>query len=222
VERLRREFGLLVRTGQPQVLLRETLTLEAAGEGRFERALDGAVVFAAVAVRVRPLERGAGIRFEVAPAAAAALASHHEALDFAEQGAREAAEAGALEGHPLQDVEVTLAEATWREGASRPFAYKVAAAAAVREAAGRGRPVLLEPVARLEVLVGEAQLGEVLGAIDRRRGTILEVGDRGVGMKVVTGEAPLRGLFGFATELRSLTQGRALFTMRFDRFDVTR
>jgi elongation factor G len=119
-------------------------------------------------------------------------------------------------------VEVTLAEATWREGASKPFAFKVAAASAVREAAGRGRPVLLEPVGRLEVVAGEAQLGEVLGAIDRRRGTILEVSDREGGQKVVTGEAPMRGLFGFATELRSLTQGRALFTLRFDRFDVTR
>ena len=221
VERLRREFGLSVRTGQPQVLLRETLTVEAAGEGRFERSLDGAAVFAAATVRVRPLPRGEGLRFLVAPAAAAALAPHGEALAFAEQGAREAAEAGALEGHPLQDVEVTLAEATWREGASRPFAFKVAAAAAVREAAGRGRPALLAPVARLEVVVGEPQLGEVLGAIDRRRGLILDVADREGGLKVVTGEAPLRGLFGFATELRSLTQGRALFTLRFDRFDVT-
>jgi elongation factor G len=221
-ERLKREFGLAVRTGRPQVLLRETLTREAEGAGVFEKTLDGAVVFAAAAVRVRPLARGEGLRFEVAPAAAAALSAHREALEFAEHGAREAAEAGALEGHPLQDVEVTLSEATWREGSSRPFAFKVAAAAAVREAAGRGQPVLLEPVARLEVVVPEPALGEALGAIDRRRGTILEVSDRGDGVKVIDGEAPLRGLFGFATELRSLTQGRALFTMRFDRFDVGR
>jgi elongation factor G len=222
VERLRREFGLGVRTGPPQVLLRETLTVAAEATARFERSIDGAPVFAEVAVRVRPLERGAGIRFAVAPSAAAALAPHGEALDFAEQGAREAAEAGALEGHPLQDVEVTLVEATWRDGASKPFAFKVAAASAVRQAAGLGRPVLLEPVARLEVVVPEGQLGEALGAIDRRRGTILEVGDREGGLKVIGGEAPLRRLFGFATELRSLTQGRALFTLRVDRFDVTR
>ena len=221
VERLRREFGLTVRTGRPQVLLRETLTVEASGAGRFERTLDGAPVFAAVAVRLRPLARGEGLRFAVAPAAAAVLAPHGEALDFAEQGSREAAEAGALEGHPLQDVEVTLTEASWREGASKPFAFKVAAASAVREAAGRGQPVLLEPVARLEVVVPDTQLGEALGAVDRRRGTILEVTDRD-GVKVITGEAPMRGLFGFATELRSLTQGRALFTLRLDRFDVTR
>jgi elongation factor G len=222
VERLQREFGLSLRTGPPQVLWRETLSLEASGAGTFERTLDGAPVFAGAAVRVRPLARGEGLRFQVAPAAALALASHREALEFAEQGAREAAEAGALEGHPLQDVEVTLTEATWREGASRPFAFKVAAAAAVREAAGRGQPVLLEPVARLEVVVPEAQLGEALGAVNRRRGTILEVTDRDGGVKVIDGEAPLRGLFGFATELRSLTQGRALFTLRFDRFDVSR
>jgi elongation factor G len=222
VERLRREFGLAVRTGRPQVLLRETLTVVAEGQGSFERVLDGAPVFAAVAVRLQPLARGEGLHFEVAPAAAATLAPHGDALDFAEQGAREAAEAGALQGHPLQDVGVTLTGATWRDGASRPFAYKVAAASAVREAAGRGQPVLLEPVGRLEVVVPEAQLGEALGAIDRRRGSILEVAEREGGVKVITGEAPMRGLFGFATELRSLTQGRALFSLRLDRFDVSR
>jgi elongation factor G len=219
-ERLRREFHLEVRTGQPQVLLRETLTAVADGEATFARKTDDVEIFGQARVRVGPLPRGQGFRFRVAPEAQALPFLRGETLQMAEQGAREAAEAGALEGYPLQDVEVVLTGATWREGPSKPFAYKVATADAVRDAASRARPVLLQPIMRLEVLVPDEFLGEVLGSLDRRQGSILDVSDRGEAVKVVVGEAPLRPMFGYATELRSLTQGRALFTMRFDRFDL--
>jgi elongation factor G len=116
-------------------------------------------------------------------------------------------------------VEVTLTGATWREGASRPFAYKIAVADAVRDAASRAGPVILQPIMRTEVVLPAEYLGEVLGSLDRRRGSVLDVSDRGSASKVIEGEAPLRRMFGYATELRSLTQGRAVFTMRFDRFD---
>jgi elongation factor G len=219
-ERLRREFGLAVRTGPPQVLLRETLTAEAAGEASFERALEDGALFGQVAVRVGPLARGAGFRFGLSPEAAALPFLRDEVRRMMEDGAREAAEAGALEGHPLQDVWVTVTGAAWREGASKPFTYKIATADAVRAAAGRAQPVLLEPIMKLEVLAPAEHLGEVIGSVDRRKGTILDVSDRGAATKVIDGEAPLRRLFGYATELRSLTQGRALFTMRFDRYDA--
>ena len=137
-----------------------------------------------------------------------------------EEGAREAAEGGVLEGYTLQDVEVTVTGAEWRDGASRPFAYKVAAADAFRAAAARARPVLLEPIVRVEVLAPGETLGAVMNGLDARRGTILDVADRGAATKVVQCEAPLRRMFGYATELRSATQGRAVFTMRFDRFDA--
>jgi elongation factor G len=127
-----------------------------------------------------------------------------------------------LEGHPLQDLAVTLTGAEWREGASRPFAYKVATATAVREAAARARPVMLEPVARLEVVTPTEHLGDVIASLDRRGGLVLDVTERGAAARAVTGEAPLRRLFGYATDLRSLTQGRAAFTMRHDRFDTAR
>jgi elongation factor G len=219
-ERLRREFGLSVRTGEPQVLRRETLTATAEASATFERTLEDLQLFAQVSVRVGPLPRGGGFRFEVAPAASALPFLRGEVRDAIEQGAREAAESGVLEGFPLQDVEVTLTGATFREGASRPQAFKVAAADAVREAASRARPVLLEPVMRVEVVAPGEQLGAVIGGIDARQGTVLDVSDRGAAVKVVQGEAPLRRMFGFATELRSLTQGRAVFTMRFDRYDA--
>jgi elongation factor G len=219
-ERLRREFGLAVRTGPPQVLLRETLTAEADGAATFERTLDEGALYGSVAVRVGPLPRGAGFRFALAPGAAALPFVKDEVRRMMEDGAREAAEAGALEGHPLQDVWVTVTGAAWREGASKPFTYKIAAADAVRSAASRAAPVILEPIMRLEIVAPAEHLGEVIGSIDRRKGTVIDVAERGAATKVIDGEAPLRRLFGYATELRSATQGRALFTMRFDRYDA--
>jgi len=219
-ERIRREFKLEVRTGQPQVLMRETLTAEAEGEATFERAVGDERLYGHASVRVAPLPRGQGFRFRVAPEAAALPFLRGETLEMAEQGAREAADAGVLQGYPLQDVEVALTGAEWREGSSKPFTYKIATADAVRAAAARARPVLLEPLVRLEVVAPGEHLGEVLGSLDRRRGTILDVSDRGAAVKAIDCEAPLRRMFGYATELRSLTQGRATFTMRFERFDV--
>ena len=221
-ERLRREFGLAVRTGAPQVVLRETVSAAGLGEATFERLLDGAPVFGQVAVRLTPLGRGAGLVVELAPAAAALPFLRGEALELLLAGAREGAESGVLQGHPLQDVRVEVTGASWREGASRPFAYKVAAAAAVRQAAERAGPVLLEPVARVEVVAPAEHLGDVIASLDRRGGTILDVAERGAAVRLVSGEAPLRRLFGYATDLRSLTQGRATFTLRLDRFDVAR
>jgi elongation factor G len=220
-ERLRREFRLSLRTGRPQVLQREALTREASAEGTFERLIDGEPLFARVAVTVTPRPRGAGFDFRLAPAVAALPVLRPELRDFLEQGAREAAEAGVLDGHPLQDVGVAVTALEWREGASRPFAYKVATATALRDAAARAGPVRLEPVARVEVVTPADHLGDVIGSLDRRQGAVLDVAERG-DTKVVTGEAPLRDLFGYATELRSLTKGRAVFTLLVDRFDVVR
>jgi len=218
-ERLRREFGLQVRTGQPQVLMHETLTATAEAAATFERKLEELELYAQVRVRVGPLPRGGGFRFAVDPAAAALPFLRPDAREAIAQGAREAAEAGVLEGYPLQDVEVTLLGAANREGASRPQAWKVAAADAVREAARGARPVLLEPIMRLEVVTPSEMLGSVIGGLDARRGTVLDVADRGA-VKAIAAEAPLRRMFGYATELRSASQGRAVFTMRFDRFDA--
>jgi elongation factor G len=218
-ERLRREFHLEVRTGEPQVLLRETLTGTSEGQAMFERSLEDEEIFGQASVSVAPLPRGTGFRFVLSPEARTLPFLRGETLEMASAGAREAAETGVLEGHPLQDVEVTLTGATWREGASKPFAYKVAVADAVRDAATRAGPVILQPIMRTEVALPAEYLGEVLGSLDRRQGSVLDVSDRGAAVKVIEGEAPLRRMFGYATELRSLTQGRAVFTMRFDRFD---
>jgi elongation factor G len=220
-ERLRREFGLEVRTGQPQVLMHETITAEATAEATFQRTLEeDEEAFGQVSVRVAPQPRGAGYRFRVAEAARPLPFLHGEALAMIEEGAREAADAGVLAGYPLQDLAVELTGASWREGASKAFAYKVATATAVRNAASRAAPILLEPVMTVEVVVPVEHLGEILGGLDQRKGRILDVSDRGSATKVITAEAPLRRMFGYATELRSRTKGRAAFSMRFARFDA--
>ena len=219
-ERLRREFGLEVRTGHPQVLMRETITAEAGGEAIFERTLDDEEVFGHVAVRVAPLPRGAGYRFRVSDEAQALPFVHGEARQMIEEGAREAADAGVVDGYPLQDLEVVVTGGTWREGSSRAFAYKIAAAGAVRDAARHAGALLLEPLMRVEVVVPVEHLGEILGGLDQRKARILDVSDRGGAAKVIACEAPLRRMFGYATELRSRTKGRAVFTMHFDRFDA--
>jgi elongation factor G len=216
-ERLRREFGLAARTGAPQVLLREGITGEGSARAAFERTVEGAGLYGEVEVRVRPLADGEPFRFTVDPRAAALPFLRPEVRDAIAAGAREAAEAGVLEGWPLQGVEVVLADAAWREGESRPQAYKVAAADAVRAAAARAGPILLEPVMRVEIAAPADSFGDVLAGLEQRRGAVLEVEDKG-GAKAIVAEAPLRRLVGYATELRSATRGRAAFTMRFDRF----
>jgi elongation factor G len=219
-ERVRREFGLAVRTGQPQVLLRETVAAEATAEATFDRVVEGAPAYGHVAVRLAPLPRGSGLRIAIAPGA---LPAHRadELRPLVEAGARAGASAGVLEGGwPMEDVAITVTAAHWREGASHGFAYEAAAADAVRAAAARAGPFALEPVVRLELLTPGEHVGEVLTALERRGGVVLDVSERGAAAKAIASEAPLRSMFGFATELRSATQGRAVFTMRFDRFDA--
>lgn len=220
VDRLRREFNLEVRVGRPQVVMRETVTRAAEAERTFERHTDEVDLFGQVKVRVGPRPRGSGVRFVVSPEADALPFVKGETRQMIEQGALEAAQAGALEGFELDDVEITLLGATWQEGASKSFAYKVACAEAVREAASQASPVLLEPLMWIEIVTPGENLGEVIGSLNQRKGTILDVADRSALVKTVQAEAPLRQMFGYATELRSLTQGRALFTMRFRRYDV--
>jgi elongation factor G len=220
-ERLRREFGLEVRTGPPQVLVHETLTAEASAEASFERVVDGQSIFGKVALRVAPTARGEGFKFTIDPAVAAMPSVREDTRQHLAEGAREGADAGVLQGHPLQDIAVTITAVEWRD-TSRPFAYKIAAAQALREAAAKAGPVLLQPIMRVEVVAPGEHLGAAVGSLDRRGGTILDVADRGTAVKVIQAEAPLRKMFGYATELRSLSQGRALFSMEFARYDTAR
>ncbi len=224
VDRLRRTFGLDVRAGKPQVMLRETVGKTAEATGTFERHLaerhgEEVQLFGSVRVRVEPRPRGAGFEFAVD----AGLLDRHfqqgETAQACRQGAHDAMQAGVVEGYPLDDLRVTLLEGHWRDGQSRPMAYQIATAKAVREAVLKAGPVMLEPIMAIEVTAPAEYLGDALATLSSRRGVVSDVLERAAGLRVVQAEAPLRQMFGYASELRSQTQGRASFSMHFARFD---
>ena len=211
LDRLRRDYGVEVRSGRPQVVYRETVSGEAEAEGRFEREIAGRVHFGAVKLHLRPAARGVGLRVELPSGLPEPL---REAI---RQGIEEAALSGPL-GWPVTDLEVKVQEAPLRERSSE-LGYKVAASQAFLEGCQRAGPVLLEPLMRLEVFCPEEFLGEVLGELAARRAKVEGIEHR-PGVSVVQALAPLRLLFGYATALRNLTQGRATFTMHFEHYEA--
>ncbi|MFZ4580001.1 MAG: elongation factor G [Myxococcota bacterium] len=219
VDRLRREAGLQVHVGRPQVMLREALTKSAEAEGTFERHGEGIELYGHVRVRVEPLARGEGNRFTIDPNVGDRRFLSGEIPALCKQGAEDALSSGALESYPLGDVHVTLLSATWKDGHSKPLAYQVATVRAVRDACAAAGPVLLEPIVALEVTAPVDFLGEALSSVATRHGEVRDVLDTVDGARIVVAEAPLRKMFGYSNELRSLTQGRASFTMRFVRYD---
>jgi len=219
-DRIRRAFNLDVRVGKPQVVLRETVTKPAEATGTFERHTEEIDLFGEVRVRVEPGPRGSGFAFEIARGAATLPCMQSSDMKgMVKQGALEAVQSGVLEGYAMDDVSVTLLDAMWRDGMSKPMAYKIATSTAVREAAQAAGPVMLEPIVKVEVVLPADYLGDAISSLNARKGNILDVADRGPTARAVTAEAPLRQMFGYATELRSQTQGRGTFAMVFDRYD---
>ncbi|MEL6189959.1 MAG: elongation factor G, partial [Myxococcota bacterium] len=210
MERLRREFGVEVNAGRPQVAFRETVSQEAQAEGRFERASAEGELFARVELAIRPGHTGSGMRFstlvdaEVPDAVVASI----------RRGVEEAALDGGQAGYELTDVVVSLVGGSFGDARSTELAYKVAASRALTDAARDARPVLLEPVMLTEVTTPDEFTGEVIGDLSARRGNILGMDARGIA-RVVSAEVPLASMFGYATELRSRTKGRATFSMKF-------
>ena len=214
-DRVRREHGLGIRVGRPQVVYQEAVTSEGRASGDFDREMEDERIYGEVTMRVKPLARGAGVHFDSLVAASPERpwldGSYLAAI---EEGAREAVKAGPLQGYPVSDIQVTLVDAAYRDGASKPVAYRIAATAATRGAMEDASPVLLEPIMSAEVVVPEDFMGEVIGSLSARQGRIEGVEDRG-GEKVVRSLVPLRHMFGYTTELRSVTQGRGSFSMYF-------
>ncbi len=216
VERLIREFNLKVRLGKPQVTYRETITEPAEAENTFERTAAGRDHFARVKVAVEPLGREGRIEFldELAP-----RSLPEEYADVVEQAIRDAGESGIKYGYPVLDVRARLLDATFDEERASEMAFRNAAMAAFREACRAAGPILLEPIMRLEIVCPTEFVGGVHQQIAARGGRILgtEVRDD---VQILRARAPLSKMFGYATDLRSATQGRGSFTMVFDRFDV--
>jgi elongation factor G len=214
LDRLRREHGLEVRTGNPQVLCRETVAQAAEGEARFEHEIAERLVGVTVALSVLPGARGSGVTV-VDPSALPGILPDVAAA--VEGGIREGLYSG-VSGYPVDDVIVEVGRVEFFAGPPTPQAAKVAAARAFFETFGKGRPYLLEPVMSVEINVPDEFSGGVIGDLNARRGHLASV-DRQPGATVLSVKVPLREMFGYATALRSLTQGRATFAMTFSHFD---
>jgi elongation factor G len=214
VDRLIREFKVAANVGTPQVAYKETITAPAAGEGRFQTQGGGKEQYGHVQLELAPRKRGAGTSFE---SLVDGEQIPEEFLTAIEKGVRDSLDSGPLIGYPMVDVEVKLVGGSYDEENSTEMAFGVAATMACREAAGKGDPVLLEPVMAIEVITPEEYLGEVINDLNRKRAQIDGVeADRN--SQVVRASVPLSEMFGYSTSLRSATQGRATFTMQFKEF----
>jgi elongation factor G len=211
-DRLMREFNVDGRVSRPRVSYRETITQRAEGEGLFDRQAGGRMHFAHVWMEVEPLPGGEGFVFENATWGGDLPAEFIEAV---ERGCREAMESGVLAGYRLVDVRVRLVGVEWSEDTSSELAFKVAGAMAFGQAMEKAGPVLLEPVMDLETVVPDLYTGEVMGDVNARGAEIQEVVTRAGGIQAIRAFVPLAKMFGYATDLRSLTQGRGTFTMEF-------
>lgn len=220
-DRLMREFGVSGRVSRPRVSYRETITQRAEGEGLFERQAGGRIHFGHVWLEVEPPHSSGGDVWEGGFHFEDTLrgrALPEEFLGAVERGCREAMESGVLAGYPLVGVKVRLLDAEWDRETSSELAFKVAGSMAFNQGVEEAGPVLLEPVMDLEAVVPEVHTGEVMGDMNARGAEIREVASRVGGMQVVHAFVPLAKMFGYATDLRSLTQGRGTFTMEFHHY----
>jgi elongation factor G len=217
VDRMQREFSVQAHVGRHQVAYRETISRKTQVETRFIRQTGGRGQYAHVIVELEPLPKGGGFEF-VDKVTGGAIP--REYIAPVGQGMRESLENGVLGGYPMVDIRATLLGGSFHEVDSSDMAFKIAGSMALREGVQKAAPVLLEPVMRIEIVVPENATGDVIGDLMARRGQIGGLELHSVGMQAVKGMVPLAEMFGYATSLRSATQGRGTFTMEFDHYDV--
>jgi elongation factor G len=216
VDRMLREFRVQARVGRPQVAYRESITRPVPkAEYRYIKQTGGRGQYGHVVFEIEPGELGSGIVYENDIVGGVIPRDYFNAI---EKGVMEAAEAGVLAGYPVVDVKVRLYDGSFHEVDSSEMAFKMAATLAFKEGVQRGAPVLLEPVMKVEVVVPEEYLGDVIGQLNARRGIILGTEVRPGNAQAVRSMVPLSEMFGYATDLRSGTQGRGAFTMEFDHY----
>jgi elongation factor G len=215
VDRLKREFSVEASVGRPQVAYKETLTRPADGEGRFVRQTGGRGQFGHAKIHLHPGEPGTGFVFENKTVGGSIP---KEFIKPVQQGIEEALTRGVLAGYPIDDVTIELYDGSFHDVDSSEMAFKIAGSMAFQDAAKKAKPVLLEPVMRVEVVVPKDNMGDVMGDLAGRRGKIESQEDRG-GTQIVNARVPLSEMFGYATDLRSRTQGRATYSMHFDRYE---
>jgi len=217
IDRLNREFNAHVNVGKPRVVYRETIQKQAEVEGIFEKELGDKKHFGHVRLKIAPAERGTGneILWKIDGAAFTLPEEFQSAI---EEGIHEAVQSGVLGGYPAVDMKITITGSSFREGESSPMAYKIAASTAIKDACPQASPVLLEPIMLVDIITPAEFMGEVIGDINARRGEIQAVSPKGATSEI-TAKVPLKALFGYSTDLRSATQGRAVFTMQFFAYD---
>jgi len=215
VDRLLREFKVGANVGKPQVAYRETIKRPAKAEGKFVRQSGGRGQYGHVLIDIEPLGKGGGFEF-VKKIVGGAIPK--EFIPAVEKGVKEALETGVLAGYPVVDVRVTLYDGSYHEVDSSEMAFKIAGSMAFKEAAQKANPVLLEPVMSVEVITPEEYMGDVIGDLNSRRGKMQSMEKRG-NAQVIKAHVPLAEMFGYATDLRSKTQGRATYTMQFSHYE---
>ena len=215
VDRMKREFKVEAEVGAPQVSYRETIRKEVDQEYKYAKQSGGRGQYGHVFIKIQPVEPGTGFKFNneikggVIP---------KEYIPAVEKGIEEAMQNGVLAGYPIEDVEVTLYDGSYHEVDSSEMAFKLAGSMAFKEGAKKADPVLLEPMMKVEVEVPEEYMGDVIGDLNRRRGQVNSMSDRS-GNKIVDAFVPLAEMFGYSTDLRSATQGRATYSMEFDHYE---
>jgi elongation factor G len=215
VDRLKREFNVEASVGRPQVAYKETLTRPADGEMKYAKQTGGRGQYGHVKIHLFPGEPGTGFVFENEITGGTIP---REYIKPVEEGIREALTRGVLAGYPVDDVRIELYDGSYHEVDSSEMAFKIAGSMAFQDAAKKAKPVLLEPVMRVEVVVPKEHMGDVMGNLSSRRGQIQSQEDRG-GTQIINARVPLSEMFGYATDLRSRTQGRATYSMHFDRYE---
>lgn len=216
-DRLQRQFGLATRVGKPQVVFRETITTSAEATAVFDRVFEEKRMYGKATVRVEPRKRGEGIRFENRCTHVQLVG---ETLEAVREGGLEAVKAGPLEGHPMDDVTVILLDAEFLEGVPvLPIAYRIAASEATSRACREARPAVMEPIMDVEVMVPDEFLGAAISSINERKGKIEAMAQQS-GHRLVKAKVPLRAMFGYSKDIRTRTQGRVTFSMRFSHYDI--
>jgi elongation factor G len=215
VDRLTREFNVSANVGKPQVSYKESVSVESLGECVFQRQVGGKNVFAKVVLSVVPAERGAGFAFLNRMTAAEMPEIWVNAI---RAGVSESLSNGVLGSYPVVDVKVVLAGGAFEQDASTEVAFKLAAGMAFKDACRKAKPALLEPIMSIEIVVPDEYMSQIIGDLNSRRGRVLSMDER-VGNRVIHGEVPLAETFGYATVLRSLSQGRATYSLEPLRYE---
>jgi elongation factor G len=215
VDRMKREFNVEANIGKPQVAYRETIKNSVQQEGKFVRQSGGRGQYGHVFIKIEPQETGKGYDFVNKIVGGTIPKEYISAVD---KGVRDQVENGVIAGYPVVDIKVTLYDGSYHDVDSSEMAFKIAGSMAFREGALKADPVLLEPIMSIEVVTPEEYMGDVMGDLNRRRGLPQGMDDSPLG-KIVRAEVPLAEMFGYATDLRSMSQGRAIYSMEFLKYN---